>query len=157
MRSFSYLFHSLVVVVIAQALGCATVPEEKHKVFKFPEKWVFVETPTGPLEKHPYEIKGRVQARATYSTLDLDTSIGDQSLCRNYYNKAAADLLMYAKKAGSDAVMNVRSIVYTLEGRPEEYKTPECSDDGGEGEILLIGLAIKFKRETPQPVPSPSK
>jgi hypothetical protein len=33
------------------------------------------------------------------------------------------------------------------DGKSETYKTPECSDDGGEGQILTQGVAVKWKGE----------
>jgi uncharacterized protein YbjQ (UPF0145 family) len=68
-----------------------------------------------------------------------------EGLCRNYYNKAAYLLLKEAKKVGADAVIQVRSVVFMLDGKMSEFSTPECSDDGAEGEILLRGIAIKYK------------
>lgn len=133
--------------------GCATsLPEERHDKFQFPENAVFVEEPTGENLGRPYEVLGWVKSRAHYPTLEQETN--NQLLCRNYYNKASRDLLKEAKKAKGEAVIKVRSIVMLMNGKAEEHVSPECSDDGAEGEILLRGIAIKWK---PLPTPTPSK
>lgn len=125
--------------------GCATsLPEERHDTFSFPEKLVYVEEPTGEFKGRPYEVLGWVRTKAHFPTLEQDPN--SQKLCRNYYNKAAEDLLKQAKKeAKGDAVIKVRSVVMLLNGKTEEHVAPECSDDGAEGEILLRGIAIKWK------------
>ncbi len=126
--------------------GCATsLPEPKHDRYAFPDK-VFIEEPTGRLQGVPYKPLGWVKAKATWPTMEHESN--NQSLCRNYYNRAARNLAREAEKAGADAVIRVRSIVILLDGKTEEHPTPECSDDGAEGEILLRGVAIKF---TPPP------
>ncbi len=86
---------------------------------------------------------GWVRSKADWPTLDQDNF--SQSLCKNYFNKAVAGLLKEAKKAGADAVIQVRSVIFTLDGKTEEHSTPECSDDGAVGEVLVRGIAIKFK------------
>lgn len=124
--------------------ACASVPERtKHPHYLFPEKSVYLELPSGLEESRPYKVLGWVKAKADWPTLDQDGY--SQSLCRNYFNKASASLLKEAKKAGADAVIQVRSVVFTLDGRTEEHATPECSDDGAVGEVLVRGIAIKFK------------
>ena len=124
--------------------ACVSVPERtKHPQYSFPEKSVYLELPTGPEEDRPYKVLGWVKSKADWPTLDQDGY--SQSLCRNYFNKASASLLKEAKKAGADAVIQVRSVVFTLDGRTEEHATPECSDDGAVGEVLVRGIAIKFK------------
>lgn len=125
--------------------GCATsLPEERHDTFHFPEKSVYVEEPIGEFKGRPYEILGWVRAKAHFPTLEQDPN--SQRICKNYYNKASRDLLKQAiKEAKGDAVMKVRSVVMLMNGKTEEHVTPECSDDGAEGEILLRGIAIKWK------------
>lgn len=87
---------------------------------------------------------GWVRTREHYPTFQQDTE-NNARLCRNYYNKAARDLLKEARKVQGDAVIKVRSIVILMNGKTEQHATPECSDDGQEGEILLRGIAIKWK------------
>ncbi len=142
----------LLIAFSALVTACATsqLPEERHSVHSFPESRVYVEEPTGRAEKVPYKTLGWVKSRATFPTMEQEPN--NPMLCRNYYNKAAALLLKEAQKAGADAVMKVRSIVILFDGRIEEHVTPECSDDGAEGEILLRGIAIKFK-----PVPKKTR
>ena len=135
---------ALVLFCLLVATGCATsLPEERHKTFHFPEKSVYVEEPTGENLGHPYEIMGWVKAREHFPTMEQDPN--SQTLCKNYYNKAAHDLLKEAKKAKGEAVIKVRSVVMLLDGKTEEHTTAECSDDGAEGEILMRGIAIKWK------------
>ena len=136
--------HLLLLVCFLWLTGCATsLPEERHRTFHFPEKLVYVEEPTGEFQGRPYEVLGWVRARAHFPTLEQDPN--SLKICRNYYNKAALDLLHEAKKPGGDAVIKVRSVVMLLDGKTEEHATPECSDDGAEGEILVKGIAIKWK------------
>ncbi len=131
-------------VIFLFLLSCVSVPERtNHSQFPFPEKGVFPELPGGADAKRPYETLGWVRAKADWPTLDQDSY--SQSLCRNYFNKAVSSLYKEAKKVGADAVIQVRSVVFTLDGKTEEYATPECSDDGATGEVLVRGIAIKFK------------
>jgi hypothetical protein len=125
--------------------ACATPPDEKvrHPRYSYPEALVFSETPTGEFKDRPYEIMGWVRSKAEWPTLDQNNY--SEGLCRNYFNKAVRGLIKEAKKAGADAVMQVRSVVFLLDGKVGEYPTPECSDDGAEGEVLVRGIAIKFK------------
>jgi len=128
--------------------ACASsLPTERHDHYTFPEHDVFKETPTGKDSKRPYEVLGWVRAKAGYPTFE-QAEVGGAALCVNYFNKAAASLLDEAEKAGGDAVIQVRSVVLTLDGKFQEYPTPECSDDGAEGEILLKGIAIRYKKIT---------
>jgi hypothetical protein len=128
--------------------GCASggLPEEHHEHFKFPEKRVYIDEPTGKAGTFPYKVMGWVRSKAAYPT--LQQSVNNQGLCKNYYNKAAQTLLKEAEKAGADAVIKVRSVIFNLDGTMEEHSTPECSDDGAEGEVLLRGIAIRFLPKT---------
>ena len=138
------LLSSLLLIFTLICTGCATsLPEERHDVFHFPQKLVYVEEPTGEFLGRAYTVLGWVRTRAHFPTMEQDPN--SQKLCVNYYNKAAKDLLKEAKKPGADAVIKVRSIVMLLDGKTEEHATAECSDDGAEGEILLRGVAIKWK------------
>jgi hypothetical protein len=134
--------------LLLAATGCASasLPEEHHDRFHFPEHRMYLEEPTGKAVGVPYKILGWVRTKTSYTT--LEQQINDPSLCKNYYNKAARMLLKEADKIGADAVIKVRSVVFNMDGSTREYVTPECADDGAEGEILLRGIAIKF---TPKP------
>ena len=135
-------------------LACSSLPEPKHSKFSFPEKAVFVNLPTDENKGRPYAVLGWVRTRAVYPTMDQDEN--NSGLCHNYYNKAARSLLKDAKKVGADAVVEVRSVVLLLDGKTEEHETPQCSDDGAQGEILLRGIAVKYKPwPTPTPTPVP--
>jgi hypothetical protein len=136
---------------VVLVLGCATVPKHKHPNFSFPEN-AFIQEP-----KREFEKLGLVRARVDYATLDVDYE--EKALCKNYYNKAVKELLARSKKQGGDAVMDVRSVVFLQDGRYERYPTPECSDEGEEGQVLTEGIAIKWKplpSTTPSPEPTPS-
>ena len=136
-------------LLIGFVTGCATsLPAEHHAIYKFPAKSVFVEEPIGEDLGRPYEIMGWVRARAHFPTMEQDPN--SEALCKNYYNKGVGDLLKEAKKVKAEAVIKVRSVVMMLDGKTEEHVTAECADDGAEGEILLRGIAIKWK---PRPVP----
>ena len=125
-------------------VSCVSVPDRaNHPQYAFPEKGVYLELPTGALENRPYKTLGWVRAKSDWPTLDQDSY--SQTLCKNYFNKASASLYKEAKKVGADAVVQVRSVVFTLDGKAEDHSTPECSDDGAVGEVLVRGIAIKFK------------
>lgn len=134
-------------MLVLSLSACATLPEAKHTRYKFPLHGAYVDLPTGEYKEKPYKPLGWVRARAVYSTLE---NMGEPqgSLCANYYNKAVQDLLREAKKVKAHAVIQIRSVVLLMDGTTEEHKTPECSDDGAEGEILLRGIAIRFDPES---------
>ena len=74
---------------------------------------------------------------------------GFQKFLRVFSGRVAL-MITQAKKAKGDAVIKIRSVVILLDSKTEEHETPECSDDGAEGEILMRGIAIKWK-----PLPKP--
>jgi hypothetical protein len=120
--------------------GCASVPEAKVDHFTFPSKSVFV----GDVNR-PYTVLGPVRSKVDFTS--LDSGHEERELCKNYYTKSARELLKYARTQGADAVIDMQSVVFLQDGRRETYKTPECSDDGGEGQILTQGVAVKWKTE----------
>ncbi len=133
-------------------VSCASTPDmlpERHARYRFPKERVYIEEPEGKDTGRPYQPLGWVKSKASWSTLDQDPN--SSRLCRNYFNKASKILLDEALKAGADAVIKVRSVVLLLDGKLEFHPRAECSDDGAEGEVLLQGIAIKFK-----PLPSPT-
>jgi hypothetical protein len=118
--------------------GCAThLPDPKVTRYSFPKGKAYV----GDV-KRPYSKLGQVRTKVNFNTLDWIHE--EDQLCRNYYNKAARDLVERAKDQGADAVIDVRSVVFTEFGGAETFTTPECSDDGQEGQILLQGIAVKW-------------
>jgi hypothetical protein len=144
-------WRALLVPLILLAAGCATsLPAERHSPHAFPQADVYVEQPLGPHLNQPVKPLGWVRTRVRFPTLEQD--VNNAALCRNYYNKAAGQLLKEARKVGADAVIQVRSVVLLFSGQMQEFPTPECSDDGAEGEILLKGIAVKY---LPFPVPTP--
>jgi hypothetical protein len=128
--------------------ACSSPGTPNFAKFHFP-KGVFV----GDVDR-PYTTLGRVKTKVNFSSLDVKHEEGE--LCRNYYNKASSDLLKRAKEVGGDAVIDIKSVVLYENGQFESYKTPECSDDGEEGQILLQGIAVKWKPVGPSPTPGAS-
>jgi hypothetical protein len=124
--------------------ACTTLPSPKHGRYRFPK-----EAHVGDV-KRPYTVLGQVRAKIDFPTLDPESD--ERTLCRNYYNRAVQDLVRRARDQGADAVIDVKSVVFLEDGRREEYATPECSDDGGEGQILAQGVAVKWKKEAPPTV-----
>ncbi|MBS1960294.1 MAG: hypothetical protein JST80_12525 [Bdellovibrionales bacterium] len=133
--------------------ACATsLPKERHLSYFFPDHEVYVDKPTGKRFGQTFKPLGWVKTKVRWPT--MEQAPNDQSLCRNYYNKGAAQLFDEGEKVGADAVIQVRSVVLLLNGQMQEYPTPECSDDGAEGEILMKGIAIRYD---PTPTPAPSR
>lgn len=92
--------------------------------------------------KRPYKKLGQVRTKVNYNTLDWIHE--EDQLCRNYYNKGVHDLVKRAQDQGADAVIDIQSVVFNDLDGEETYPTPECSDDGQEGQILLQGIAVKW-------------
>lgn len=126
--------------------ACTTLPAPKYSRHAFPKGEAFIGD-----AKRPYRTLGLVRAKVEFPT--LDPARDEQELCNNYYNAAVQDLVKHARKAGGDGVINVMSVVFLEDGRAETHKTPECSDDGQEGQILAQGIAVKW---LPEPSPSSS-
>ena len=136
-------------LIVLLLSSCSTLPAPQVKRYEFPREGVFLAEPD-----RPYEVMGLVRSKAKWPTLLLPDA-DEQGLCRNYYNKASADLLKRAREAGADAVASIKSVVFLVTGKRVEYTTAECSDDGENGEILMEGVAVRFKK-LPIPAPSPS-
>ena len=132
------------VVAAALLAGCASFSPPKQKSYDFPKGQAYVNE-----VKRPYYRIGVVRSKVNFPSLDPEHD--EQFLCRNYYNKAVADLVKYAKQKGADAVIEVRSVVFFEDGRTQSHKTPECSDDGQEGQILAEGVAVKWLAPAPPP------
>ena len=127
-----------VFALAATGPGCASAPAEPNfKKFAFPKNAYI-----GDVQR-PYTVLGPVRSKVDYQTLDFNRE--EKDLCRNYYNRAVRDLVKYAKKQGGDAVVDVKSVVFLVDGRTEMYATPECSDEGGDGQVLTQGVAVKWK------------
>ncbi len=151
-----HLQRALIATLIGSGLAVAlsdcasSVPMPHMTKYYFPgDDQAFVDAP-----KRPYLVLGEVKSKATFSSLDFEH--GDDQLCRNYYNKAVKDLVSRAKHVGADAVVNIRTVVFYEDGTHQLFKTPECSDDGEEGEVLVAATAIKWP-PPPEPSPSPQK
>ena len=120
-------------------VGCSSMPTPEHKSYRYPTGKAFVEA-----VKRPYRVIGMVRAKVNFPTLDPMHEESD--LCKNYYFKAVKDLVSSASEKEADAVLEVRSVVFLADGRKEVYSTPECSDDGLEGQILVQGLAVQWEK-----------
>lgn len=129
---------------LALAQGCSSDPASPTvKHYEFPKGAAFLDEPTKPFEK-----LGVVRTEVNYQSLDVNHD--EDMLCHNYYNKAVTDLVKRSRDHGGDAVIDVQSVVFLDDGHVEKYKTPECSDDGFEGQILAQGIAIRWKKLEPQ-------
>lgn len=137
--------HKAPLFVIGLAIGlfsCASLPEPKFKAYDFPEGDVFVDTKPS----RRFKVLGPVRVRVNYNSLNPDREA--QELCRNAFNKGASDLLKRAKRdQKGDAVIDVRSVVFYLDGKSEKFPSAECADDGGEGQVLMEGKAIRYLKE----------
>ncbi len=120
-------------------VGCSSLPEPKFKSYAFPAGTVFVEDkPT-----RRFKVLGPVRVRVNFSSMNAERE--ESELCRNFYNKGAGDLLKRARRERkADAVINVRSVVYYMDGKSKKFTSPECADDGSEGQILMEGKAIRY-------------
>jgi hypothetical protein len=136
------------VLSLLGAGACTTLPAPKQTKHAFPTAGVYVQEP-----RRTYKTLGVVRAKVNYETLDPVSE--ERDLCRNYYNKAVKELLEKAKDQAADAVVDVKSVVFLADGRRETYPTPECSDDGQEGQILVQGVAVQWT-ETAEPAPAPA-
>ncbi len=142
---FRPIFGGLLVTAL---FACASLPDPKFKKYAFPEQEVFVDTKPS----RRFKVVGPVRVRVNFNSLNAERE--DQDLCRNYFNKGAADLLKRAKRdLHGDAVIDVRSVVYYMDGKSKKFTTPECADDGGEGQVLMEGHAIRY---LPEPKVSPT-
>lgn len=130
----------LFLVFLMGFVGCATLPEPHYEKHSFPK-----EASIGKPDR-PFESLGVVKARVDFNTLDAHHD--EAVLCRNYFNAAVKKLVDYARAKGADAVTDVRSVVFTMDGRSESFPRAECSDDGTMGQVLAQGLAVKWKSGT---------
>jgi hypothetical protein len=130
-------FMSLAVAMGLLGAGCSTSPQPKFKRFAYPKNAF-----TGDVQR-PYTVLGPVRARVDYPSLDFTHE--EKELCRNYFNKAVRDLVRFGRQQGADAVLDVKSVTFLIDGRTELHAEPECSDDGAEGQILAQGIAVKWK------------
>jgi hypothetical protein len=128
----------LLLLLSACVCSCTSLPAPKHKEYSFPRKVAFLEEEL----TRPHKVIGTVRARQDFATLDPNRE--EESLCKNYYNKAVRELARQAHEKGADAVKGVRSVVFFENGKSELHKSPECSDEGDEGQVLVQGSAIKW-------------
>ena len=130
---------SLLLAIFIALSSCTTLPKVVHEKHKFPQH-AYVGNPERPFKK-----LGLVKTKVIYPTLDPDSD--ERVLCKVYYNKAVKDLLKRAHDVKADAVIDVHTAVFMIDGRSEVFKTPECTDDGQEGQVLVEGIAVRWKKE----------
>lgn len=148
--TFKVLFYLTPLLLIAcvmmmtfgGGMGCSTLPTPKFTPSAFPHDRAFI----GKVMRS-YKTLGLVRAKVNYETLDPNHE--EEDLCRNYFNRAVRDLVKMAQEKGADAVIDVKSVVFFENGAHEVYSTPQCSDDGMEGQVLAQGIAIKWTDRTP--------
>ena len=117
--------------------GCSTFQEPKVAKYSFPRE-AFIGDP-----KREFQSLGMVRTKVNYKT--LNSKYDETFLCKNYFHKAVRDLVRLAKKQGADAVVDVKSVVFLMDGRVETFTKPECSDEGEDGQVLAQGIAVKWK------------
>ena len=118
------------------------MPSSEFKRYQFPNS-ASIQDKGG----RPYTSLGFVRSKVNFQS--LDPTHDENELCRNFYNKAVKELVQYAKEKGGDAVVRVRSVVFYGDGTHKLFPTPECSDDGMEGQILTQGEVIQWKDKSP--------
>lgn len=128
---------SLLFAIHLLGVGCSSAPQSKYKRFAYPKNAY-----SGDVQR-PYSVLGPVRSRVDYPSLDFTHD--EKELCRNYFNKAVRELVRFGKQQGADAVLDVKSVTFLIDGRTELHSAPECSDDGSEGQILAQGIAVKWK------------
>ena len=128
-------------LIVFLGAGCSSVPEPKITKYAWPKGAYIGE----PKTKRKYEKLGLVSDRVDFPS--FHPKYEEAALCKNFFNKVAGKLLKRAKDQGGDAVIDVRSVVFLIDGRRETYQTAECSDEGGEGQVLAQGIAIKWVKE----------
>lgn len=139
-------------IVLSGVLGCSSLPAPKIQRYAFPRSGVFKGEPD-----RPYKTLGMVRTKVSWPSLLTMPEHEEKELCRNHYNKAVQDLVRIAKKNGGDGVADLKSVVFLYDGRTEYYPTPECSDDGEEGQVLLQGIAFKYAQLTDPEVRIPQE
>ena len=87
------------------------MPDVKHPQFEYP-KLAYQKKP-----KRPFESTGEVRSKVNFPSLDPQNTI--EKLCKNYFNKAVQDLVRRAKRHGGDAVIDVKSVVFLMNGEVE--------------------------------------
>ncbi|MCC7442122.1 MAG: hypothetical protein IT285_10835 [Bdellovibrionales bacterium] len=123
----------------ALAAACATIPEAEFTKHEFPSENAYLGAPP---KDRKFKVLGVVRSKVNFAT--FDPAKEDKALCANYYNGAVGELLTEARKKGGDAVVQVRSVTFYLDGSMQTHKTAQCSDDGMEGQVLVRGVAVKW-------------
>jgi hypothetical protein len=127
-------------VLAALVSACSSTPDTKVETFSFPKESAIV----GDAKGRPYETLGTVRSKVDFNTLNPDHE--EKELCDNYFNKAVRELVKQARAEGGDAVIDVKSVVFYEDGQSKTFPTAECSDDGQQGQVLALGIAVRWKR-----------
>ena len=120
------------------ASACSSMPESKYHRIAFPKKNAYLD------ETPPFEADrlGTVRTKISFPTIDPDHETDE--ICESAFNQGAHDLLSKAtKQYGATAVVEVRSVVFYLDGKRKLYPQAECADDGDEGQILMQATAVR--------------
>lgn len=131
----SFSVRAGILVILSSA--CATLSTPQQSQYTFPKSSVYI----SKIDR-PFKTLGVVRTKLNYPS--LDPNFEEDDLCRNYFNQAAHDLLKRARENGADAVVDMRSVIFMEDGSQKIYPTPECSDDGEEGQVLAQGVAVRW-------------
>lgn len=129
--------------------GCTSLPEPQVQRYSWPKAAY-----RGELDR-PYKTLGLVRTKVAF--VSLDPNHEEEFLCQNAFNQAARDLIKRAKDAGGDAVADVKSVTFLINGETEKHSTAECTDDGAEGQLLAQGVAVKWTGPAPSPRPGKAR
>lgn len=121
--------------------ACSSVPEADYVPQEMP-KQVFVDAPSGMVIGTKL---GILKTKVNFST--FSSQYDESVLCRNAYRKAAKQIWKMAEKLNAEAVIDFRSVTFYLDGKHETHKTAECSDEGGDGQVLVQGMAVRWQKE----------
>lgn len=128
-------------LVFGLGSGCSSIPEAEFTPQEMPKE-VFVDAPTGKVVGTRL---GILKTKVNFST--FSSQYDESLLCKNAFKKAAKQLWKMAEKLNAEAVIDFRSVTFYLDGKHETHKTAECSDDGGDGQVLVQGQAIRWQKE----------
>lgn len=121
--------------------ACTTLPEPTIEKYSAPENvYVGKSQPERPIER-----LDKVHVKINFPSMNHQWD--DKALCENFFKKAEQELVKKSKKLGGDGVIEIHSVVFLMNGKRETHSTPECSDDGEEGQILAEGVAFKYKSD----------
>lgn len=133
--------HNLYFLFFLGCVSCATLPEEKIDIVQPPKSGIYLDLP--PQATGEYVELGDVKTKINFK---MSQMYEDEFLCQNAYHRGLKDLLHRAEAKGGNAIMNIRSVVFYLDGKNESFKTPECSFETEEGQILMQAKVIRLSK-----------